>query len=750
MLDRRDYRDFGVFFIYLVLSCLLFGRGLIGHLSDRYIGFGADPSAFMFYLGWWRYVFDHHVNPFITHLQWAPDGANLAWVTFIPLFGIAAIPLTAGLGPIATYNLLVLLCPALAAWTAFILCRYLCSSLSAALVGGYVFGFSPWMLSHLLGHLTVLMIFPVPLMVLVTLRRLDEEISACHFAIVLCVLMVAQFLCWPEAVATATLFGLAAATIAWLSAQAWRERLQALILPFLCACVATAFLLSPYLYYFFAFGRPGFPSSLARTVSVHPMDFLIPTTNSVFGAFTMTRRFCTRNLSHEAGSYLALPILIIAVSFARLRWERWNTRLLINLLAIICICSLGSQLHLWGSLSIPMPWLFFAHLPLIDSAMPARFLVYGFLVLGIIVSLWLIDASTRSSLRLIGAGAVVLFSLPNLNASYWMTQTDAPAFFTDRLYTQYLSPGDNVLILPYGLTGNSNIWQATSDFYFTMAGGYVGPPPFMPGSFRPYYPLVANFYSLGDFPLSGELLKVFLAQKRVNAIVVADEGPHLWAGGRVPRPWYEVEKAATISLFGTLGISPLRVGGVLLYRIPLEKLNSYKDLDPSALEMRIDSMQLDALIIAAANYVSSGRPLSDLNPVEAQRLGLLPHWISGPAISNPTAPVQNRMALTRLDKRDILVGIIGSPEAVRGVADNYRPQARPQIIPLAPVGAFGNSEPWMLLLRYDVAQLPHAAAMVRQREAVHPVTPAPVDLGHRSGRKKLQGSFDDVRDDFDL
>jgi hypothetical protein len=592
------------------------------------------------------------------------------------------------------------------------------------------------MLSHLLGHLTVLMMFPVPLMVLVTLRRLNEEVSARLFAIVLCALLVAQFLCWPEAMATATLFGAAAAAVAWLIAAAWRQRLQNLILPTLLAYVATTIILSPYLYYFFAFGRPGFHSTLPVTVSVHPLDFLIPTTNNLFGSVRMIRRFGSADMDHEAGAYLALPMLIILGSFARLHWKNWPTRLLINLFAIICIASLGPTIHLWGSRSIPMPWLIFSHLPVIASAMPARFSVYGFLVLGIILSLWLVDTSTRPSVRVIGAGAVMLFALPNLNASHWTTRIDAPSFFADRLYTQYLPHGDNILILPYGLTGNSDIWQATSDFYFTMAGGYVGPPPFMPGSFRPYYPLVANFYSLGDFPLSGELLKVFLVQKRVNAIVVADEGPQVWAGRKL-RPWYAVEKTNTTSLLASLGITPQRVGGVSLYRIPLEKLNSYQDVDPCALEMQIDRAQLDALIIAAASYVSSGRALSDLNPVEAQRLGLLPPWISGPQIANPTAPVQNRMALTRLDNGDILVGIIGSPEAIRGVADSYRSHTKVfQIMPLAPIGAFGNSEPWMLLLQYDVAQLPQAAAMVRQREVGHPVTPAPADLGHRSGWKK--------------
>ena len=39
------------------------------------------------------------------------------------------------------------------------------------------------MLCHLLGHLTVLMMFPAPLIVLVTLRNLNEEISARAFTI---------------------------------------------------------------------------------------------------------------------------------------------------------------------------------------------------------------------------------------------------------------------------------------------------------------------------------------------------------------------------------------------------------------------------------------------------------------------------------------------------------------------------------------------------------------------------------------
>ena len=158
------------FAIYLALSLLFFGRGLIGHLSDRYIGTGTDPGAFIFFLEWWKYAFAHRNNPFFTYLQGAPSGANLAWSTFIPFFGIAAIPFTTTVGPIATYNLLMLIAPPLAASAAFLLCRYISSSFFPALIGGYIFGFSPQVLAHLLaGHMNLAMIFSLPLIIEATL-----------------------------------------------------------------------------------------------------------------------------------------------------------------------------------------------------------------------------------------------------------------------------------------------------------------------------------------------------------------------------------------------------------------------------------------------------------------------------------------------------------------------------------------------------------------------------------------------------
>jgi hypothetical protein len=708
------------FLIYLILSLLFFGRGLVGHLSDRYIGVGTDPGAFIFFLEWWKYILVHHVNPFITHLQWAPSGANLAWATCIPLFGIAAAPLTATIGPIATYNLLMLLCPALATWTAFLLCRNICSSFWSAVLGGYVFGFSPFMLGHLLGHLDLVAVFPIPLIVVVALLRLNGKISGVSYIPLLSALLVVQFLCFAEVPATATLFGGFAIFITWLIAPQWRARLQALIVPTCCAYLATTILLSPYLYYFFAVGggRPAFPSRFADFFSAYPSNFFIPTTTNLLGTFSLARKLCTGSDIGETTSYIALPLLLFVIGFARARWREWEPRLLVNLLVIICVASLGPSLHLRRSSSLPMPWIVFSHLPLFAMMLTARFSLFIFLILGIILSLWLSDASIQASMRIGGAILVVLFTLPNLHASYWVTNVDTPSFFKDRLYTRYLAPGDNLLVLPYGMGGNSNIWQATTGFYFRMAGGYVG-FPIIPSEYQSFFPLVSRFYDPADFPLSHQSLKAFLVQKNVSAIIVADEAPHLWAASFNERPLFsrlvafDSEQIASIRvLFGSLGVAPIEVGGVSLYRVPLEKLQAYKTIDPHDLERRIAAAQLDTLLEAAEQFPFSGNRLSDLNPVAAERMRLLPpRWV----VFNALGSFHNDMVLMGKRNGDVIVGVTSSRAVITRLASNYQPYATAsEIWPFAQGTDLLMATRWILLLEYDRAHLAAAAALARQ------------------------------------
>src|SRR5260370_395013 len=89
----------------------------------------------------------------------------------------------------------VLACRVLAAGRAFLLCRYVGARYAPALVGGYIFGFSPYVLAHIyVGHLTLLPIFPVPLAVLLFALRLDDAIGESGFVAAFALVIVVQFL----------------------------------------------------------------------------------------------------------------------------------------------------------------------------------------------------------------------------------------------------------------------------------------------------------------------------------------------------------------------------------------------------------------------------------------------------------------------------------------------------------------------------------------------------------------------------
>src|SRR5690348_16379149 len=110
--------------------------------------------------------------------MWSPDGVNLAWATSVPGLAIPFTPLTLAFGPTFAYNVACILMPALAAWTAYLLCHYLTGRTLPSLVGGYLFGFSSYVLSAELSHIHTAAVFLLPLVALLVLRFLRGETSA--------------------------------------------------------------------------------------------------------------------------------------------------------------------------------------------------------------------------------------------------------------------------------------------------------------------------------------------------------------------------------------------------------------------------------------------------------------------------------------------------------------------------------------------------------------------------------------------
>src|SRR4029077_2244419 len=167
--------------IYLAISLLFFGTPLLGHFAHRFIGGGADPLIQMWGLEWWPHAIANHLNPFVTRLLWAPTGYHLVWANSIPGRSLALYPITQLFGPVVSYNILCLFCPTAAAFSTFLLCRYVTGQFWPSILGGYVFGFSQYMLAHMLAHVCLMFILPIPLVGYLVLLRMDKKVRRYGF-----------------------------------------------------------------------------------------------------------------------------------------------------------------------------------------------------------------------------------------------------------------------------------------------------------------------------------------------------------------------------------------------------------------------------------------------------------------------------------------------------------------------------------------------------------------------------------------
>ena len=601
--------------MYLSVSLALFGRPVLGHLSRAYIGSGTDPSLGMWALVWWPYAVRHGLNPFFTDRIWAPQGANLAWVTGVPGASLLAAPITLWAGPVVAYNILALLAPALAALATFLVCRHLTNSFWPSVVAGCFFGFSPYEMGHLRGHLNLMLIFLIPLAVYLVLLRLDKVIKPWPFVALLGLVLWMQFLVSNEVFATLSGFGVGAWGLAYLLLPPdLRPRLRSLGVLILGAYGIAVVALSPYLHAIVVRGIPRIPVSDPEAYPSDLLNFLIPTPLTLVGgaAFQPITRTFSGNYA-EAGAYLGVPLLLVFALFARSHWRRREGKFLVSLLGLVALASLGPILHIAGQRLVTLPWKLALLVPVINNALPGRFSVYTSFVIAVIVAIWLSTdpAAARKKWALVSLGAICF--LPNLGYPGWAAPATTPSFITDGLYRAYLHEGETVLVIPYGANGNSMLWQAEAAMYFRMAEG-TGTGSLSRDFFR--WPINYTFYSGHLIPGYAAQLKAYLATHAVQKVVVVDG---------TPGPWRQ--------LFASLGTAPVSIGGVSLYQVPQQLLATVGPSTPLEIEKQSNLALAASLIEAARDYLSRGIPLAELTPLDAEQRGLLPAYWGGYAAS---------------------------------------------------------------------------------------------------------------------
>ncbi len=481
---------------------------------------GGDQESFIWFIYWWPYAIQHGINPFITHYVWAPSGFNLTWATSIPTLSLISSPLTLAFGPIFSWNLLSLLAAPLNAFCAFLLLRYLYKSNAAAFFGGYVFGYSSYVLGQELGHLNLDFVCLIPLAALFFVMSVKNSINKYYFIIIMALIIFLETGISTEVLATCTLFGFISILSFFIFREDIRKNIFISSLYLIAAYIIAAILLAPFLYFLIK-GFPSVPKIInsPQTYSSDLLNYIIPTPITRIGRsiFSSIASRFTGNYAEE-GAYIGLPLLLLtAFSFRDYvdKEKRTGTALL-SIFAVIITFSFGPYLHINGiNTHVRMPWAFFTHVPLIKGALPTRFTNYASLAVAVAIAYWL---STKKATRerYIAAFFSVLFIVPNTAMYNWGAQS-VPNIFTKHNTLK----NSNVIVLPFGYTGPSMFWQLESGMKFNMVGGYVG---FNPLPFRKLA-VTSDLYSGvtgSNFPDS---FKAYCARFNVRYVIACSGTP---------------------------------------------------------------------------------------------------------------------------------------------------------------------------------------------------------------------------------
>jgi hypothetical protein len=522
------------FAFYFAISMIFFD-----HARDwmtNYRGEGGDPIAFVWFLHWWPFAITHHLNPFISHYVWHPRGFNLTWATSVPSAALFGWPLTLLAGPIFTFNFWTMMAPALAAWTAFLLAWHLTRDWPAALVGGYLFGFSSYELSQLLGHLPIDLAFLVPIAVLLCVRRARGEMKGRTFVAALTAVLLIELGLSTEIVATLCVLGAITWVIFFLCASASdRPALSRLAIDIVLAAAATIVLAAPFLFYLVK-GLPDVPPMInsPQIFSADLLNYIVPTEVTRLGRSVfadLSNRFTGNHA--EQGAYLGLPLVLLLAFHFRDRLADRYTRALLIALGVLIVLSLGPTLQIGGVQTwFPLPWSLALNLPLVRAALPTRFTMYVALATSVTAALYLATPGVGSwrVWRFALAGIACVFLIPNVRVFAWSRWPEQP-FFTPETVRHELGHMPNVLIP--GALSVSLAWQLDAGMQFTQPDGYVG---FIP------YDEQRDWASVLNDVANGNDLAAFCATHDVNYILTGPSTPRLMAAAIAGQHWPQHDK----------------------------------------------------------------------------------------------------------------------------------------------------------------------------------------------------------------
>jgi hypothetical protein len=556
------------FAIYLAVFILGFGQALLPHLNLPKVGqVEVDPQFYIWALRWWPYALTHGLNPLYSTQIGAPGGFNLAWATTTPTVALLMWPITATIGPIAAFNVTLLLAPPASAWAAFVLARRLTGQFWPALLAGPVYGFCVYELDHdVSGQLNLTVTVMLPLIAYLAVLWWEGTLKRTGFVIWMAVALATEFYTFVEAFTELTILSVVALVLGFaVAGRAVRPKVARLAVLTAIAYVGAAVLAAPYLYY--ALRNIQNVTRQLPTFSTDFASLILPRSDRLLGM-----KWLAPSAGHDlnSSSYVGIPLLLLLLGLAVFSWSNRLVRLLVLFFVVDIALAVGPNLYIDGKKVVHLPWGFIWSLPILKSAEPMRFIDFGYLVLSVALALWLAQLTKSKLVRAArwGLGMLALAAIfanlptfaevvnpPTPKPTNWkeaiptaQLPDQLPTFFTEGLYKQYITPGETVVILSH--RGNAGMeFQAYTDFYFKLAGGFINasltkadalPTPVENLS---HLPGAVGAQRIADF-------KAYVKSAHIGALIVE-------------RAWSE----HWMYVFGPLGMKATTVGGVTVFQV---------------------------------------------------------------------------------------------------------------------------------------------------------------------------------------
>jgi hypothetical protein len=461
-----------------VLQC----RSLLGALSSSVPAtrFSGDAGQGVWYMAWLPFALGHGLDPFISHLQFAPAGFNLLSNTGMLFPALLLSPVTVTAGPVAAFNAGLVAAPVVSGGCLYFVCRRLGTSWAGGLVAGTLFGFSPYLMHEdPFGHFNLTWLFFPPLAYYLMRRILLDEGSASRQGLVLGALVVVQYFTSTEILLDCVILAVPMTLI--FLARHFRDGPRVpkrLLIALSCAGLVAVPLLAYPLWVTLA-GPYHVLLNPAKVSGITLPDPAWPSAHSRSAA----------GFFAGAGSGFVGPGAIVVAAAALFWWRQVREVAHFAAGALIAfVLALGPDIRTARSVLLgtsPIAW--FAHVPLLRAIVPYRFSGLMVMFIALLCGTTITQVSRRlaelgpsrrvavarwSASALFAAAVLVLPLLADRFPS-GAEHVELPAAVSaavtpgGRSATLDVYPGVGVF------NGDPLIWQALSSMSFRLAGGYA-------------------------------------------------------------------------------------------------------------------------------------------------------------------------------------------------------------------------------------------------------------------------------------